>query len=71
MAHSWSQRSHDDLWRGRSVSSHSGAQNGASSHLRLYFKDKIVVAILSNRDVDGADPGKLADTIGSIVLKGE
>lgn len=73
-----SQKSYDDLWRGRKTIQHSGAQNGANSYLRVHSEKGTVIAVLSNQSLelgendpnqDEAGVGKLTDAISSIILK--
>ena len=55
---------------GNGTYSHNGAQRGAQSVIKLNENEDLVIAILTNQqvNVEGAGPGSLANTIEAIVL---
>jgi CubicO group peptidase (beta-lactamase class C family) len=71
-----SKQKREELWK--ETLSFSGSQNGANSHLRVYFNEGLVIAVLSNQQInldkddserDEVGPGKLASTLASIIRK--
>ncbi|MGI0492070.1 serine hydrolase [Alkalinema pantanalense CENA528] len=71
-----SQQKREELWK--TTLSFSGAQNGAQSHLRVYFNEGLVISVLSNQQInldkddpekDELGPGNLASTLASIIRK--
>lgn len=71
-----SKQKREELWK--DTLSFSGAQNGAHSHLRVYFNEELVITVLSNQQIDldkddpekdESGPGKLASTLASIIRK--
>ncbi|MFY9740866.1 MAG: serine hydrolase domain-containing protein [Candidatus Sulfotelmatobacter sp.] len=51
---------------GHRVIDHGGAWQGFRTHISRYIDDKLTIVVLTN--LDGADPGKIADHVASLYL---